>query len=427
MPAQELQLLDLPDELLVEVLSHLDTIERHAALPLVCSRLHSLLYSPRLLRHVAIVHQPTSPQPLRSLLNWLAACCAGRMKNLDLHLGMDYLEEAEALTCSELAGQLLPVLAACGAAGGLESLTVNADSEIRLSALVIGGWAAAMRGLKHLDLSWSGELRITTPLRSLESLQSLRLRGAPLRLPTDAALPPSLGALSIGANLGQGEGPLPLPLQIASLPQLRVLELQQWYQPNGPEDSQGWRPLEALAGTLQQLCLHGVARLPPNLGQPTALTRLAIRNHFSRAEDASSADAANQGILEAALPRLCQLACLVVPVAGSGLRQLPPGDWLASLRVLVLPARAAAASLPVLAAATGVQRFGLYYGDEPVNVADFPRLLRWAAGSPALLTLMLQLRQFGCGIVDALLELQRSKPQLAVKVTPRNISLDYCY
>ena len=187
---------------------------RHTYLPLVCRRLHSLLYSQRLLRHVSIVHQPPNRQSLRALLDCLAARCTGRMQHLDLHIGLDYLKEEEALTCAEIGAQMAPVLAACGAAGGLETLAVNAESEIRLSPLLIGGWAAAFRGLEHLTLSWSGELQITSPLRCLESLQSLRLQGAPLRLPAGAALPPSLTALSIGGNLAQPEGALPMPPQV---------------------------------------------------------------------------------------------------------------------------------------------------------------------------------------------------------------------
>ena len=187
---------------------------RHTYLPLVCRRLHSLLYSPRLLRHVSIVVTPSSSQEVQSLLSWLAARCTGRMQHLDLHIGLDYLEEEEASTCAEIGAQLAPFLAACGAAGGLETLAIDVESEIRLSPLLIGGWAAAFRGLKHLTLSWSGELQITSPLRCLESLQSLRLQGAPLRLPAGAALPPSLAALSIGGNVAQPEGALPMPPQV---------------------------------------------------------------------------------------------------------------------------------------------------------------------------------------------------------------------
>lgn len=213
-------------------------------------------------------------------------------------------------------------------------------------------------------------------------------------------------------------------LQIASLPQLHFLELQQWHCPNHGAASQAWQPLKALAGTLQHLRLQAVPLLPPNLGQLTALTKLALRNHFLDAEDASRADTANQGILEAALPRLRQLACLAVPPAGSGLRQLPPGGWLNSLRNLVVPSCAVAASLPALAAATGLQRLGLYFGDRHVRRTDITALMGWASDSRALRTLVLQQRQFDCGVVEALLELQRTQPQLAVRVTPRYIYLD---
>ena len=205
-------------------------------------------------------------------------------------------------------------------------------------------------------------------------------------------------------------------LQIVSLRQLRSFELLRWCWENGSEEaSHGWRPLEAVSATLLRLNLLDVVLLPPNLGHLTALTKLAIRFSTCTVSTIGRLDADNQGILEAALPQLRRLASLDVAPVGSGLQQLPPGSWLNSLRTLVVPLGAATASLPVLAAATGLRRFGLSAGDMPVKMEDIQSLLQWAAGRPALQHLTLQQRQFDCDTVSNLLRLQRSRLELTVQ------------
>ena len=186
---------------------------RHAALPLACRRLHSLLYSPRLLRDVSIVVTPSGSQEVQSLLSWLVARCAGHMQRLYLYMGMELLEQDE-VAQADLAAQLPAALAACGAAGGLAEMTAVGYSDKRTPPLLIGSWAAALRGLTRLDLYWSGELHITAPLHRCEVLDSLRLSGRPVRVAAATSLPPALSELSIGASKYAAGHALPLPPQV---------------------------------------------------------------------------------------------------------------------------------------------------------------------------------------------------------------------
>lgn len=92
------------------------------ALPLVCRRLNGLLYSPQLVQHAGLSLKLSRHEPVCSLLSWLAVRCAGRMQQLELDLDTS---EISGLAAAQLTAQLPAVLAACGAAGGLEGLLVD--------------------------------------------------------------------------------------------------------------------------------------------------------------------------------------------------------------------------------------------------------------------------------------------------------------
>ena len=89
-------------------------------------------------------------------------------------------------------GWLLPALfralAACGDAGGLEGLSVDIDLEMHCTgdvmrtprSVVLGSWAAQLRGLRTLALSALHTLDVTARLDGLSQLQvGGRLHAAP--------------------------------------------------------------------------------------------------------------------------------------------------------------------------------------------------------------------------------------------------------
>ena len=156
---------------------------------------------------------PCSSQEVQSLLSWLVARCAGHMQRLYLYMGMEFLEQDE-LAQADLAAQLPAALAACGAAGGLAEMTAVGYPDKRTPPLLIGSWAAALRGLTRLDLYWSGELHTTAPLHRCEVLDSLRLSGRPVRVAAATSLPPALSELSIGTSKYAAGHVLSLPPQV---------------------------------------------------------------------------------------------------------------------------------------------------------------------------------------------------------------------
>lgn len=171
----------------------------------------------------------------------------------------------------------------------------------------------------------------------------------------------------------------------------------------------------ALASSLEELHLRQSTYLPPNLAQLTALSVLTIACQLTGPGIAAS----NSGILEGALPQMRRLACLVLPRVDSGLHRLPAGDWLASLRRLTAPVQVVAVSLPVLSAATALQRIGLS-AEQALEPAASAQVLRWAGGRPGLQALELQMpdRSATRAMIGGLLELQRSSPHMLVEVKP---------
>ncbi len=148
--------------------------------------------------------------------------------------------------------------------------------------------------------------------------------------------------------------PSPSPLQITALTRLRRLHLS--YLNFEGDSAVAYQPLAALAGSLERLRLEQCDGLPPCLPQLTGLQALAIHEYVG--DDGENA-ASNATTLEAALPNLRHLSCLVVEPHACQLRSLPPGDWLTSLRTLAAPAAAIAASLPALSAAQQLRHLAL--------------------------------------------------------------------
>ena len=418
---------------------------RHAALPLVCRRLHSLLYSPRLLQRVDVTFEHPAIESARALFGWLVGRCAGRMESLHMRLSFRGLPAAEQ---AEVAAQLPATLAVCGTAGGLARLAIGVAG-IQQAALVVGSWAAALSGLQQLQLYSSGDTHITAPLRSLTLLRDLHLIGQPVLLPPSAALPTSLTRLSLGGNLiqhseagvvGNTEGlplqvrclpcgisgcsctsshaiPLlpsfPLALQIALLPRLHTLRLFGWVYLSAHAAAAACEPLAGLHKSLESLELRSFTHLPPTPGKLAALTQLIIVNDGIAGPN-PEATAANAAILQAALLQLRRLACLALSSGSSEVQQLPGG--LTALRWLVAPLPAVAASLPALSQCRQLQRLGLCSRVE-LEPAAAVRVLQWAAGRSALQLLELQMSAQGCrrDVVAALLALQRARPELEIE------------
>ena len=208
---------DLPDEVLINVLGHLELGERYggqrgacsmqggggsgAAAPPVLPLLTvqaSLLLPSRRHRTASLVCRrwrqlADSPPLLRSLWSlceWVLLRAAGHVQHLQLQL--DPSEHLPANRGMELPALLVGMLAACGAAGeGLSSLDLSLGS----AGMEISSWAVALRGLTQLRLA-CGDMDISSSLAALTRLQDLELNldyhtyptvismGPAVRLPT---------------------------------------------------------------------------------------------------------------------------------------------------------------------------------------------------------------------------------------------------
>lgn len=98
-------------------------------------------------------------------------------------------------------------------------------------------------------------------------------------------------------------------------------------------------------------------------------------------------------------------------------KPLPDGPWLASLRVLAVPADVAAASAAQLAAATQLRDLGLSRFAPGGGTPDQFSPLRAAARHPCLARVCLHLRDhtLSTALFDAALEAQRCRPGLAIE------------
>lgn len=172
-------------------------------------------------------------------------------------------------------------------------------------------------------------------------------------------------------------------MQLSELRRLRSLHLSyiSYEGPSPPDLAEAYRPLEALAGTLQRLRLDGCDELPPCLGQLTALRGLTVFDDLRPLADRPEIYGA---LLEAALPQLRQLTSLALVPTDCGLQRLPPGGWLASLRRLAANQTLLAASLPALSAAGQLQQLAVVVYRSAPHAIEVQQVARWAAGQPAL-------------------------------------------
>lgn len=173
---------------------------RHRTLPLVCRRWWAVVCCPPLLRCVrAAATGAGFLLKLRSLSAFLLTRAAGHMQSAVLRIWPDLDDTLSAAQQQEVDTTTGALLAACAVAGCL--------TELRLSLgmpLCIGGWAAALRGLRQLHLSVYSPLvdgveysiLLQGPLLG-SKLEDLRLHGCPLLLPDTARLPSSLTALGL--------------------------------------------------------------------------------------------------------------------------------------------------------------------------------------------------------------------------------------
>ncbi|PRW56669.1 F-box FBW2-like [Chlorella sorokiniana] len=249
------RLLDLPDPLLLDVLSRLTLQERLCGVALACRTLCSLALAPPLVQsvHVVLWGGEDTEQRLSSLCRWLENVAAGHVRRFDLELGLPPTSQFDpAALQATLAGQ--PEL-----------------QELRLAlsglTLPLGGWAAALP-LRTLCIDQlAGPLLLEASLCWPPSLRALRLHGEPLQLRT--ALPETLTHLEIGWL--QREWGLDLPRQVSELTGLRELEL--W----GRTD-QNSRDLETLSSLAQltKLELRGYHDLAAILPLVPNLEELAV-------------------------------------------------------------------------------------------------------------------------------------------------------
>lgn len=196
-------------------------------------RLHSLLYSPRLLQSVDVNLEHPSMEGVRALFSWLVQRCAGRMEALRMRLVVRALPAAEQ---AEVAAQLPAKLAVCGTAGDLARLRPRVTG-MGQPALVVGSWAAAVSRLQQMDLiNDNGTLRVSAPLHSLTMLRDLLLLGRPVLLSPSAVLPTSLTRLTLGGNAGAT-----LPANADGLPpQVRCLACGHHKMPTQPIHAAYW-------------------------------------------------------------------------------------------------------------------------------------------------------------------------------------------
>ena len=141
------------------------------------------------------------------------------------------------------------------------------------------------------------------------------------------------------------------------------------------------------------------------MGQLTDLTHLALAHY----------DVEGLEVALASLPRLRSLWWLAAEQSIDAV--LPAGGWLTNLRRLALPIRQLHNSAAALASARQLQTLAV----DAVDDSDLlPEVLRWAARRPTLELVLLQLSRDPelRRHLDAILEVQRSAPQLRIQHCP---------
>ncbi|KAL4421332.1 hypothetical protein ABPG75_010623 [Micractinium tetrahymenae] len=329
-----MSLSEVPDDLLVAILSHLRLEERHTTAAAVCRRWRRLVNTPQLLAASEFILEPTGEQAataLPSFCLWLARHGRGHVRRLVLRLEGG----------SRAAAMLLAV-----AGPSLEELSLQCRQPIHAC-----GWMGleAMRGLRRLEVGSNGgdSCQMDADLALLTCLERLHLNG----VDRVASLPVSLTCLLLDGYRGRA-----LPRQIAKLTRLQSLAIWDCQLDSG---SLGLAPLHALSGCLAQLAVRCCAHVPPGLSLLTSLQRLCLLPEGVAELEWQMDVAPGLAVLEA-LPHLRRL------------RHLAGGCM--QLESFLLPALAAARSLCFL----GVDAFP--FGSSPVP----PEVLAWAAGLPML-------------------------------------------
>ena len=173
----------------------------------MCRRLRSLAHSPQLVHSIDVAFGRTNAlSRLRAFCSWLLQHAAGAVRHLavTLHRGKLSGSKLSAEDAAEAAALLAGLVAACGAAGGLEELRLKLNIPFRFSSLM-----AALRHLKRLDVHIDHAVQVSASLVPLTAMQELSLNGWPLRLLPEARLPASVTKLQLS-----GDGSEALPPQV---------------------------------------------------------------------------------------------------------------------------------------------------------------------------------------------------------------------
>lgn len=218
--------------------------------------------------------------------------------------------------------ELMGVLAACGAAGGLRELRLHT---LYLGGFTLPGWTAAVLcGVHavHIQVD-DGELLVDVLLASVDSLEELQLKCSPspvgggLSFGSAASLPRQLTKLHIEGTMWADDTPSTFMPQVARLPRLRELAAAML------DDDEGWDGLTNLSGSLERLLLNYCSWLPPptKLEALGHLTMVSLENFgMDRLESSVEGELEDAVLvaLEAALPAVAQLQALRVLFGGCG-------------------------------------------------------------------------------------------------------------
>lgn len=199
-------------------------LRRHQALPLTCRRFSRLVNSPQLLRTVEFdstvsyassVDRKTAKYLPRaqSFAFWAVRHAAGAAHRLSLKIGTPYSSSDQP---DIIWRDMLGVLAACGAAGGLQEVALF----IQYSTATVPAWLpVALRSVRllHLEVE-EGMLTVDVPLTAMTALADLRLKAVVgdlgLYFTPAALLPPGLARLHIAGYCWAGDPPEELPAQV---------------------------------------------------------------------------------------------------------------------------------------------------------------------------------------------------------------------
>ena len=210
-------------------------LRRHRALPLTCRRLSRLVNSPQLLRAVEFdstddILSAKRKQPslaaAQSFDCWAVRHAAGAVQRLSLRIGSPTAQgsaEPDAIW-----SEMLGVLAACGAAGGLQ----EARLYVQFCSASLPAWLpVALRGVRLLHIVVEeGMLQVDVSLTAMTVLTDLHLEAtagdAGLHFETAALLPRALRRLHLAGTCWVSEPPEELPPQVGDMCTSRHVHLQ---------------------------------------------------------------------------------------------------------------------------------------------------------------------------------------------------------